>query len=120
MEEAKELARICRTLGVEARVAIIQLLKHRVLCVGALSRFLGLTSGAISQHLRILRDAGLVEPERRGYFVHYRINHHILEKWKMAMEQFLEKDVLDNDYKFPEKGEGTCVMKSNAAKNRNY
>lgn len=118
MINSQELARICRTLGVETRVAIIQLLKHRSLCVGALSHFLGLTSGAVSQHLRVLRDAGLVEPEKRGYFVHYRLNHNILAQWKTALEQFLEKDALDNAYQLPEKGEGTCVRKNRVAKNR--
>jgi DNA-binding transcriptional ArsR family regulator len=118
MKNSKELARMCRTLAVEARVAIIQLLKHRALCVGALSRFLGLTPGAVSQHLRVLRDAGLVESEKRGYFVHYRINHHVLDKWKIAMELFLEKGVVDSAYQPPEKGEGTCVMKNKVAKNR--
>ena len=112
MKNSQELARICRTLAVEARVAIVQLLKHRPLCVGALAHFLGLTSGAVSQHLRVLRDAGLAEPEKCGYFVYYRLNYSILAQWKVALELFLEKDVVDNAYQLPEKGKATCGMKN--------
>jgi len=57
----------------ESRVRILRLLSGDRLCVGALSRSTGITAGAVSQHLRILRSTGLVEPERRGYFIHYRL-----------------------------------------------
>lgn len=74
MTPPEELARIFKCLSVSTRVRIVQLLKGRVMCVGALSRFLEVTPGAVSQHLRILREAGLVVAEKRGYFVHYRLN----------------------------------------------
>jgi DNA-binding transcriptional ArsR family regulator len=118
LEESKELARICRTLAVEARIAIIQLLKYRVLCVGALSRLMNISPGAVSQHLRVLRDAGLVQSEKRGYFVHYRINHQVLARWQSTMGLFLEKGVTDDTYKLLGKGEEICVMKNRNVKNR--
>jgi ArsR family transcriptional regulator len=65
--------RVFRALSVEKRVEIVRLLAERTLCVGALSNLLNISAGAVSQHLRILRDAGIVEPDRRGYFVHYRL-----------------------------------------------
>jgi DNA-binding transcriptional ArsR family regulator len=57
--------------------------------VGALSARIDITQGAISQHLRILRDAGLVVPEKRGYFVHYRVNKKKLNKWKSIINRLL-------------------------------
>ncbi len=68
---ASDVTRVFRALAVEKRQQIVRLLAGRTLCVGALSRRLGVSAGAASQHLRILRDAGLVEADRRGYFVHY-------------------------------------------------
>jgi len=50
------------------------LLEEDALCVGALSRRLGISQSAVSQHLRILREKGLVQPERRGFHVHYRLD----------------------------------------------
>ena len=89
MSEAKELTRVFRALAVEARVRIVEMLKGRALCVGALAARLNVTPGAVSQHLRILRDANLVVPEKRGYFVHYRLNEKTLAKWRGAAERFL-------------------------------
>ncbi len=83
------LARIFKVLSVDTRVCIVQLLKERPLCVGALSARLGITQGAVSQHLRVLRDANLVLPEKRGYYVHYRLNHNTLTEWRKAAERFL-------------------------------
>jgi len=70
MSAAKDAARICGILGAEARVRMVQLLKERALCVSALAARLNVTQGAVSQHLRILRHAGLVTPDKRGYYIH--------------------------------------------------
>jgi len=85
----KELARVFGCLSAEARLRILGLLKNRVLCVGALAARLGLSQGAVSQHLRILRDAGLVVPEKRGYFVHYRLNPETLSLWRQEIDRLL-------------------------------
>ena len=89
MEDSRKLARISKALSVEARVRIVQLLKEHSFCVGALSARLGITQGAVSQHLRILRDANLVVPEKRGYYVHYCLSNPTLKRWQKAMQEFL-------------------------------
>lgn len=81
MIDARKLARIFKILSVDTRIRIIQLLKDRALCVGALSAQIGITQGAVSQHLRVLRDADLVIAERRGYYIHYRLNEEVLTQW---------------------------------------
>lgn len=68
-----DMPRVFRALAVEKRQEIVRLLAERTFCVGALSNLLGISAGAVSQHLRILKDAGLVVPDRRGYFIHYRL-----------------------------------------------
>jgi len=73
----------------EARVRILQLLKQHALCVGALARRLDMSSAAVSQHLRVLRDAGLVEPDKRGSFVHYRVNAKRLAECRTVMDGLL-------------------------------
>jgi DNA-binding transcriptional ArsR family regulator len=87
--EADELARILKVLSVGARVRIVQILKGRVLCVGALASQLDVTQGAVSQHLRVMRDAGLVIDEKRGYYVHYRLNQKTLAKWREQIDRLL-------------------------------
>ncbi len=91
MRDARRLARIFKALSVETRVRILQLLKDRPLCVGALAARLSVSSGAVSQHLRILRDADLVVPDKRGYFVHYHLNEETLAEWKRMADVLLSK-----------------------------
>jgi len=71
--EKQQRARIFRALSVESRLRIMQLLSRRTLCVGAFSDLLGISAGAVSQHLRVLKDAGLIESERRGFYIHYHV-----------------------------------------------
>lgn len=85
----KDQARILKVLSVEARVKIVYLLKEKSLCVNALACRLGISQGAVSQHLRIMRDAGLVVDEKRGYYVHYRLNRETLDRWKMMVDDLL-------------------------------
>jgi len=90
MDNSFCLARILKVLAVPSRVRIVQLLKGRALCVGALAARLDVTQGAVSQHLRIMRDAGLVIDEKRGYYVHYRLNEQTLTAWQEAIDQLLD------------------------------
>jgi len=89
MADAATLARILKVLSVGTRVQIVWLLKGRALCVNALAARLDVTQGAVSQHLRVMRDAGLVVNEKRGYYVHYRLNEDTLAAWREAIDGLL-------------------------------
>lgn len=86
---ADGLARLLKVLSVGTRVRIVQLLRGRALCVNALAARLDVTQGAVSQHLRVMRDAGLVIDEKRGYFVHYRLNEDTLAAWREEIDHLL-------------------------------
>jgi len=85
-------ARVFKVLSVETRVRMIDLLKHRSLCVNALARALGITPAAVSQHLRVLRDADIVVADKQGYYVHYRVNNKTLAEWSKIAMSLLETD----------------------------
>jgi DNA-binding transcriptional ArsR family regulator len=91
MSDSEKQARIFKVLSVGTRVRMIELLKKRSLCVNALARSLEITPAAVSQHLRVLRDAGLVYAEKRGYFVHYGINEKTLSQWNNDVKKLLER-----------------------------
>ena len=84
-----KLARVLKVLAVGTRVRIVQLLRERTLCVNALAARLDVTQGAVSQHLRVMRDADLVIDERRGYRVHYRLNEETLARWRSEIAALL-------------------------------
>ena len=73
-------AEMFKVLGVENRISIIELLKSKgPLGVNELSTLLEITPSAVSQHLKILRHAGLVRSERKGYWIPYQLNEKALE-----------------------------------------
>ena len=75
-----EPAEIFKVLSVETRVKIIELLKaNGALGVKEISNRLGITLPAVSQHLKILKQAGLVRSERQGYWIPYSINEDAME-----------------------------------------
>jgi DNA-binding transcriptional ArsR family regulator len=92
MQDVDKLARIFRALSVDSRIIIVQLLKERTLCVNALAAKLEITPAAVSQHLRILRDADLLIADKRGNFVHYRVNTAKLEEWQQQVNTLLGMD----------------------------
>jgi len=87
-----QLARLLKVLAAATRVRIVRLLKGRALCVNALAARLGVTQGAVSQHLRVMRDAGIVIDEKRGYWVHYRLNENTLAAWRDALDALLRPE----------------------------
>lgn len=103
-----DVALVCRALSVASRTRIVQVLAERTLCVGALSNLLGISAGAVSQHLRVLSDAGLVEADRRGHFVHYRVTPDAAARCQAAMESLFS----------PKKGGKQCAAKKQSAKSR--
>ena len=70
-----ELARMTKALGHPARVAIMRLLIARGECVcGAIVDQLPLAQATVSQHLKVLKDVGLVQGEIDGPRVCYCVN----------------------------------------------
>jgi DNA-binding transcriptional ArsR family regulator len=94
MTGAEQVAGLCSVLSAEARVRIIGLLRERSLCVGALAARLEMSSQAISQHLRLLKHAGLVRSEKRGNFAHYSLNESALADCCDAVEEVLSPGTL--------------------------
>ncbi|MCF8383251.1 MAG: metalloregulator ArsR/SmtB family transcription factor [Chlorobium sp.] len=92
MTETVKLTRLFKALSVTTRLEMIELLKHRSLCVNSIAKTLGITSAAVSQHLRVLRDADLVVADRRGYFVHYRVNREALDRMKDDAVRFFQHE----------------------------
>ena len=94
-----ELVRFYKALGDETRLKLVALLAQqepgRAMCVGRLARELGVTASAVSQHLRILKDLGLVRGERRGYRLHYFLDLESLAAYHdLVREQLGEEFVV--------------------------
>jgi len=71
---------LLKALADETRLKIMNLLSTHDLCVGALADRLGISSAAVSQHLKVMRKAGVVKGEKRGYWTHYSVESRALEQ----------------------------------------
>ena len=69
------LAAMAKAIGHPARVAILRLLAHRDTCAtGDVVAELPLAQSTVSEHLRILREAGLIQGEFEGPRTRYCVN----------------------------------------------
>lgn len=71
---------VMKALADETRMRIVTLLLESNYCVRALANELRLTDATISQHLKVLREAGIVVGEKRGYFMHYAVERSVLQE----------------------------------------
>lgn len=69
-----------KALGGPIRLKIFNCLLERKHCVRSLSRELGISESAVSQHLKVMREAGLIYGERHGYHIHYLPKQEALDR----------------------------------------
>ncbi len=88
-----ELTAFFKALSDPTRLKIVHFLQsvQNPRCVGAISRHVQISQSATSQHLRILRQINLVTDERRGYHIHYEINHEQMERFLSQFQYFLKR-----------------------------
>lgn len=93
--DIEEATQIFKALSDPTRLRLIQLLVQQergsALCVMALADRLEVSQPAVSQHLRVLRNVGLVRGERRGFRVHYFLDEDELAKWREIASDALKK-----------------------------
>ena len=71
---AAHLARLEQVFCEQSRLRIVQALREGALSVGDLAAVIERTVPGTSQHLRVLRELGVVEGQRRGSLVYYRLS----------------------------------------------
>ena len=72
-------------LGDPIRLRILGELAHGQHCVCELLEEIGIAANLLSYHLRVLREAGLVEASRRGRWVDYRLAENALRALRAAI-----------------------------------
>ena len=82
----------CKALAHPARIAILRTLASRGECIcGDLVIDLPLAQSTVSQHLKALKEVGLIKGEIDGPRSRYCVNQKIFEKFMTAMGEFGEK-----------------------------
>ena len=74
LEAYQPQAALCQALNHPVRLAILDILREGEQCVCHMEAMLGLRQAYISQHLMLLREAGLVEDRRDGWNIFYHVS----------------------------------------------
>ncbi|MFG3098012.1 ArsR/SmtB family transcription factor [Streptomyces sp. NPDC048202] len=75
-DQATDLAKVFKALGDPVRLRLLSLIASRAggeICVCDLTPAFDLSQPTISHHLKLLKQAGLIDSERRGTWVYYRL-----------------------------------------------
>jgi ArsR family transcriptional regulator len=75
-QQAGELARVFKAIGDPVRLRLLSLIASHAggeACVCDLTDAFDLTGPTISHHLKVLREAGVIDGERRGTWIYYRV-----------------------------------------------
>jgi ArsR family transcriptional regulator, arsenate/arsenite/antimonite-responsive transcriptional repressor len=84
---AEDLAAAFKALADPTRVAIVNRLSTTPeVCVCDLTAAFELSQPTVSHHLRILRDAGLIEPQRQGTWAYYRLVPEAIDRLRSVFE----------------------------------
>ena len=89
-------AAIVKALAHPARLMIVdELTEHSQRCVWELTEQVGTDLSTVSRHLSVLRNAGIVESEKRGTTVHYRLRVKCIRKFFECVESVLRASARD-------------------------
>lgn len=85
-EKQKAMARFAKAMGHPIRMYVLDLLSKQTCCYsGDLTEVLPIAKSTLSQHLKELKDAGLIQGEIEGPKIKYCLNQ---ENWKVAQTLF--------------------------------
>ena len=92
-EEQNELSILFKALGHPARIAIIQFILSSKSCIcGDLVDELPLSQATVSQHLKELKSANIIQGSIEGNSICYCLNPETLAKFKSIIDEFIEAD----------------------------
>lgn len=85
-DKNKQLARFAKAMGHPTRISILEFLAEQGTCFfGEIHEILPISKATVSQHLKELKEAGLIQGQIEAPKVKYCINQ---ENWKLAKQLF--------------------------------
>lgn len=90
MNRDELLVKVFKALGHPIRFKIIKYLLDGPKCVCVLNQDIEFTQSNLSQHLRILKDAGIVESEKVGLNIHYRLADEQIKNLILVAQNIIE------------------------------
>ena len=99
----EDLVKVFKALSDETRLKILLIISKRTICQKGISRHLGISESAVSQHIKVLKESGIVTGIKQGYSVIYVINDDCFKEANFFLKMindieddtFIDKEKLD-------------------------
>ncbi len=93
-EVQQELSAVAKALSHPARIAIIQLLSEKQeIKTGDISEFLPISRTTVSQHLKVLKESGIIKGSIDGLKIHYCLDMNILDNYRQKYNEFFTSSI---------------------------
>ena len=86
-------ARIIKAMAHPSRLFIIDQLSEKERCVADLTKMIGADISTVSKHLSVLKNAGIVQDEKRGSQVFYRLKVSCITNFFSCVETVLKSNI---------------------------
>ena len=99
----EDIVKVFKALSDDTRLKILLIISKRTICQKGISRHLGISESAVSQHIKVLKESGIVTGIKQGYSVIYVINDDCFKEAKFFLKMindieddtFIDKEKLD-------------------------
>lgn len=88
------VVQIFKALGDETRLKILIILSRKKICAKGIAKHLNISEAAVSQHIKILREVGIIFGEKMGYHVHYKVQESVLTEVEDFVNKIKNKEYL--------------------------
>ena len=85
------LIKVFKALSDETRLKILMIISRKVMSQKGISKHLQISDSAVSQHIKILKEANILTGYKEGYYVFYRINEEVFNECIFFMK-FINDD----------------------------
>lgn len=85
------LVKVFKALSDETRLKILMIISSKVMCQKGISKHLQISDSAVSQHIKILKEANILIGYKEGYYVFYQINEKVFEEC-ISFMKFINED----------------------------
>jgi len=85
-----------KALGDPTRLKILGIiLSYKNLCVNMIANKLDVTQPAVSQHLKILKNAKILKSQKIGFHVHYQVDFDYIKSYGLNLEKIINNNIKD-------------------------
>ncbi len=113
----EHIVQIFKALGDETRLKILVILSRRKICAKGIAKHLNISEAAVSQHIKTLKEAGLIVGEKLGYYVLYDLQEPMLSEIVKFIQQ-MNNEHSSSSCKLGIRMPDECRASCKAGKNR--